>query len=342
MVRRLLPAAALVLVLGAPLAARAQSPEAVKHFDAGKKLRDEGKCREAVPEFEKSLAAEESVGAYYNLGFCFEELNRKQEAYRAYKLARVKAEQRKDDRYKEISGAMAAMEANNDFVRLVLPQPLPEGIEIRVNGELVPATFYEAETFVFTKTPPPHDVVVSAPGFEDKQLRVTSKQPVPVALQRPGEAAPPPPPPPLPPDSGGGWVWQQYAGAGLVAAGLGLAGLGVYLTFDHIDKKDTIERDFRQTDQDFRCAEGDVACKNAENDALAPLREQFEDEKARARLVLTATYGGAAVLLAGGVLLFLSAPPPRDPNPAPTNELRVRVVPQIGRSLTGLSLVGTF
>ena len=189
--------------------ARADDPDgAKKHFEVGRKLRDDGDCTKAIGEFQASVAADKSIGAYYNLGFCQEQLGRRQDAYAAYRNARDMASTRKDDRLKEVSGAIAAlMETPN--IRLLLPQPLPAGFQLFVDGDLVPAALYETETVYFTKSAATHDVKVLAPGYQDVALKLETKGIKPVELKPGTSSATPPttttppttPPPPAEPRS---------------------------------------------------------------------------------------------------------------------------------------------
>lgn len=166
---------AAVLGMAADARADGDAEGAKKHFEAGRKLRTDGDCTKAIPEFEQSIAADKSIGAYYNLGYCHEQLGHRQEAYDAYRRARDMASEKKDDRLKEISGALAAlMETPN--VRLVLPQPPPAGLVLEVDGELVPPDRYQRdETVVFTKSTPTHTVRAAAPGYDDTNLTVDSR-----------------------------------------------------------------------------------------------------------------------------------------------------------------------
>lgn len=186
------------LVLGASVDARADGDAegAKKHFEAGRKLRAEGDCAKAIPEFEASLSADRSIGAYYNLGYCQEQLGRRQDAYDAYRRARDLASTKKDDRLKEISGALAAL-METPHIRLVLPQPLPNAFTLQVDGETVAASLFQDETVIFTKAGASHTVRASAPGFEDTVVTVETRQLKAIDLRETGKTlfAPPPPPP---------------------------------------------------------------------------------------------------------------------------------------------------
>src|SRR5688572_10514631 len=118
----------------------AQNPEAVKHFQRGKELRDADKCKDAIPEFMASLRIEESIGGFYNLGFCQEKLGNKHQALEAYTRARDMARRKNDDRLREIGASREALLQTSPHVKLALPDPLPAGLAIEIDGTKVPTS----------------------------------------------------------------------------------------------------------------------------------------------------------------------------------------------------------
>jgi hypothetical protein len=209
--------------------AQAAPPDdAKKHFDTGRKLRADGDCENAIPQFEMSLAAETSIGAYYNLGYCEAQLGHRQKAYVAYRHARDMASAKKDPRLQEISGLIATL-METPHIRLLLPQPLPPGFRLQVDGELVPETLYEEETVLFTKASPTHDVVASAPGYPNVTMTVETKQLRAVDFDKasgPKAVAPvaPPPEPARPP-----FYRRPAFGIGVGAVGVGALAAGLVL-----------------------------------------------------------------------------------------------------------------
>ena len=335
-------AAALVFVA---TDARADSETARKHFDAGRKLRDQGDCAHAIAEFDRSLAAERSIGAYYNLGYCHEQLSRRQEAHEAYKNAQQLASTRKDDRLREISGALAAL-LETPHIRLVLPQPLPEGIEIRVDGELVPARFHSAETVVFTTGAKSHSVVVTAPGYEERRELVAIKEVRPIEL-RPAsarEVSTPAPPPAVPPSKAddGGLTWQHWTGLGVGAVGVGLFTVGSVMFISYrIDEASYAER-HDQADACEKLVPGTDPCKDPELDARrktakAEYNAIERDGRDRAPIMAGTAIAGA-LMIGGGILLYLTAPKSTPAEP----RRGLSIVPILGAGLRGAAVSGSF
>jgi hypothetical protein len=326
---------AMLVLTAATLAsvpAWAQNPEAVKHFQRGKELRDSEKCKEAIPEFESSLRAEESIGAFYNLGFCQEKLGNKHEAFEAYTRARDLAKRKNDERLREIGASRNALLETSPHVKLTLPNPLPAGLTIEVDGAKIPSSHYApGETVIFTQTNGAHAVIVAAPGYEDRRLTITSEQAVPVELQRPMSVAPPP-------KQESGWMWQHWAGLGGAIVGTGLVVYSVASYSGYLVERNHLEDDFKQA-----CAETKVdPCPDTPktHDKLAAYNENEASARRQAPILIGAGVGGA-LLIAGGVALMILAPI------GGTSKKRVgsavvNVVPALGPHTQGLSFVGTF
>jgi hypothetical protein len=345
---------AAALFLASAPAAGADLDAVRRHFEAGKKLRDEGDCTRAIPEFEQSLAADKSIGAYYNLGYCHEQLGHRHDAYEAYSNARHLASKKKDDRLREISGALAAL-LETPHVRLVLPQPLPEGIQIRVDDELVPASSYAAETVVFTKGGASHTVLVTAPGYEERREVVETKQVKPIELHR---AAPKPAVSEQAlKDESRGWTWMHWTGVGLAGAGVIASGLAVYFLLDYLPERSRLDGALTA----HPCG-SDGSCQRTEElDKPETPQNEHEDAKRSAAALRTenndlesdiklkgyslAAVGGA--LMVSGVVAYLFAPRGETARPAPaattpTSKLHINVVPRFGQREQGLSIVGAF
>lgn len=336
-------AAALVFAAGD---ARADDNAARQHFEAGKKLRDEGDCTRAIPEFDRSVAAEKSIGAYYNLGYCHEQLAHRQEAYEAYKNAQQLASQKKDDRLREISGALAAL-LETPHIRLVLPQPLPPGIEIRVDDLLVPPSVYSAETVIFTKGTKTHTVHVAAPGHEERREVVETKQVKPIELRRAVVKDAPPPPPVVPPpktETEGGWTWQHWTGLGVAAVGVGLFTIGSVMFISYRIEEPSLLRKYNAAAACTPKAAGSTTiCDDAAAEKLRQdLKQQYNDTEQTAQdqtPIMVATAIGGALMIGGGLLLYLTAPK----STAASEPLKgLRVAPMIGGTVQGAALGGTF
>ncbi|MBX3229970.1 MAG: hypothetical protein KIT84_25950 [Labilithrix sp.] len=329
----------MTLLLGVAHDARADGdPEGAKrHFEAGRKLRDDGDCAKAIPEFEKSLAADKSIGAYYNIGFCQEQLGLRQEAYEAYRLAKEAASAKKDERLKEISGALAAL-LETPNVRLVLPQPPPSGMQIYVDGALVPQALYQNETVVFTKAGGSHDVRVTAPGYDELQLKVETRELKGIDLKPAGSTKPATPEGP----AATKWSLQHWGGVGAIGAGVVTAAIGGIILLAYKVTQDTNLRDHDAAEK--KCNGGDApSCDRARDIAI---RYNTREDEMKDNIPLLVGLGvSTAVLVGGGVALFLLAKPvpvedktARRAPPKPT----VALTPAVGPTFQGLSLAGTF
>jgi len=326
------------LLMGSSSVAHGDTNTARRHFEAGKKLRDEGDCARAISEFEKSIEAEKSVGGYYNLGFCHEQLGRRQEAYEAYKSAQQLASAKKDDRLREISGAIASL-LERPHIRLVLPQPLPDGIQITVDDKLVPERFYQAETVIFTNDAATHVVVVTAPGYEKRREVVETKQVKPIELRRPTPTRLAPSPPPVRVEKPS-WTWQHWTGLGSMVVGAGLFTVGTVMFVQYRSKEAKLRREFEVAN---RCdADGIPGCTGTEDQQRKDLKARYEaNERSADRRAPTmlGTVIGGGLMMAGGVFLFLTAPKSTVASPATG---RTRVAPMFGASGQGLLIEGTF
>jgi hypothetical protein len=306
--------AALVVSLACEAQA-APADEAKKHFDTGRKMRADGDCEDAVPQFELSIAAEPSIGAYYNLGYCEAQLGHRQKAYDAYRHARDMASAKKDERLQEISGLLATL-METPHIRLLLPQPLPPGFRLQVDGELVPETLYEQETVLFTKTSPTHDVVASAPGHESVAMTVETKQlrAVDLKVSDTHVVAPAAPPP----ESAQPFYRLPAFGLGLAVVGAGALTAGVILIAKYNLDLDTYEE--RANDALRVCGDGVMITSDqclrqqpsTKRTTFLDLANGYNRRDSQGRdaiplmIVLT---GGGAVLAGLGVYVIVTARP---------------------------------
>lgn len=341
--RSLAVAAGFLACFASATVAWADPETARRHFDAGKQARDEGDCARAIPSFEQSIAAERSIGAYYNLGFCHEQLGHRQEAYDAYTHARDMASARKDDRLREISGALGGL-LDTPHVRLILPK-MPPGLQITVDGRAVPPQFLATETYVFTEGGKTHVVVAKAPGYAERRETITDpKEPKTIELQPADVATSAPPPPPAEQPS---WTWQHWTGIGVAVAGAAAFTIGAVVGVSYLNDENRLLKQFEQLDAECNAAGskcGDSLRANRERVRLE--YEANEDEaKAKRPLIFTALIGGA-LLIGGGVFLYFTAPRVDDAEKArqarskPTSTMRL--APALGPGFQGMTAVGTF
>lgn len=338
--------AASVAIAPAAWAQGAPNPEAVKHFLEGKRLRDENRCVEALVELEASLRIEKSIGAHYNYAVCSEKIGNKRAALQHYTEALELARARQDDRLREIRAQLSEFLEKTPHVRLALPQPIPTGLRITVDGDLVPPEDLHTETKYFPKTDKPtYEVQVTAPGYEDTRLTVErsairNRDLVQVVLRRPSETAPPAPGPKA---EEGGFTWQHWTGiAGIVVGAAGMT-FTIASAVSYNIKKNKLEDQFNQACR--QPSDPAPACTDTERADQTRIRSDYDANEASAERRAPVWIGlgvGGVLVAAGGIVLLVTAPP-LNPKEAPAPQgVRVQVVPSVGVTHQGMSLVGTF
>lgn len=336
--RRVLVLLALATALSSATTAHAQSPEAAKAFEEGRRLRDQKDYPKAIAAFERSVAASPSIGAYYNLGVCHEAVGDLREAFDAYKTARDLARGKPDerDREKDIGESIAKLLDSHNHLVLVVGEELrrTEGFRVAVDGAEVPPRQYGGPVF---RAPLLHDVVVTARGRRELRQKVRNKDTFTASLGEPEATGLPPSPPfPLPDtggagDGGGGWGWQHWTGLGLAAAGVGSAVVGVVFTAGYYSEQDRLVTEAEQTcvvrGEKRTCGEG--------------YQRKIDDNTSSFAVKQGVAYGLGAVLIGAGIVLFVTAPSASSSKEQPA-AARVRLAPRLGPSATGLDLVGSF
>ena len=337
-----------ILVFGALVAASspafADNTEAAKAFEEGRKLRDQREFEKAASAFERSIAAEPSIGAYYNLGFSNEQLGRFREALDGYREAARIARSKGDARVKETSEAITKLLEAHNYITVSVPDDLDKtaGVRVTIDGETVAPKQLSGEVF---RSGTQHEVVVAAPGRRDRRFKVANRQPVTLTLGDAYETTTPPPPPPPPhppPASSDGWGWQKWTGVGLGVAGLGATIAGVVFTSDFFSTRSDILADFKTSCPEDPVAKTNPCNRGAPRAHLLTLRDHADANASRAALRQSIAYGAAGLLFIGGIYLFVTAPSASTESASPSNTLRVRVVPQVGQRDSSLWIVGDF
>lgn len=235
-VRVLMIGLSLVSGLAIPLPARAQPAsraEASQYlFRQGREKVKGGDCVKAIPLFEASHRAHPSRGALYNLALCEEETGRLTIAWtHLQQLLPMLPEG--DERLSDTRRRIAAIEARIARVRVDLAAGAPAGATVTLDGAELQAGRLGVE---IPLDPGQHTIVVRAAGREDERRDLTAKAgqqqtltveagaPVARGGAAPARAlAPAAPPTPAEPQRRS----SLSLAPGLVAGGVGLAGLGV-------------------------------------------------------------------------------------------------------------------
>jgi tetratricopeptide (TPR) repeat protein len=333
--RRPLAALALAVAISSSVGwqgtAHAQSGDAAAQmlFDEGKALLSAGKYGDACPKFAESHRLAPNGGTLSNLAECLELQGRLASAWLRYKelAARANAAKQSGAEKRALEKA-AALEAKLPRLTIAVTARETPGLEVLRDGVRVDRAEWDLAVPV---DPGPHKVEARAPGHRDfsdsvsapaERTLLTVKVPElaespaePAAPLSPPVAAPAAPREQAPAPSGG----NMQRTIGLAAAGLGLVATGVGIVFGVQAKSKNDE-----------ALEPDN-CPSAQRCHARGL-ELTDDAKSASTLSTIGFVAGGA-LLAGGAVLFFTAP--RSDRPRAT---RVRAVPQIG----GLSLEGTF
>jgi len=346
-VRAAFPAFALAVALGfAPGAAhadeRADKAAAEAQFDAGLALLKAGKYAEACPKLESSQSIDPAVGTLMYLGECYARVGRTASAWAAFREAGSMARALKQtDRANTAAERAAALEAQLCYLRVTVP-PTYAQVEITVqrNGVIVPADLYGVEvpvdpgTIVVKATAKGREEFtesVTLAAKERKTVTLSGLEPKPGAeLESPtpagteGATSPPPPAAPGTPSTGAATSDSLESGSGsgrvlpiaLGAAGVVGLGIGTFYGFKAMSKNSDAEKS---------CS-GSTCTDQAGID--------FTEQAKDAALISNVAFGAGVVLLAAGVVLYVTAPSDEGQG--------VALAPVLAPGGGGVSVLGAF
>ncbi|WP_437733446.1 hypothetical protein [Sorangium sp. So ce1335] len=301
-------------------------------FDEARALAAAGQHAEACPKLEESQRLDPSIGTQYYLAECLEGLGRTASAWTLYVQVGDLAEAAGQSARASYARERAELIAPS-LVRLSIriPDALRSVPDLRVerDGSLVGPPQWGAAVPV---DPGRHTIVVTATGKKPWRREVDASAPgttvaldVPPLEEAPGApaaaAATPPPaaaPRPAPPSAADAARWPAQRVLGLVVGGAGLAAAAVGAGFGiHAMAK-------RDASNDGHCDAQDVC---------DPEGLRLRGESLDAARVSTIAFVGAGLALAGGAVLFFTAPSRSEPAAA-----------QVGVSIgpLGASVVGRF
>jgi hypothetical protein len=305
----LIATAALLVASACARAAHAQGrpdeASAQKLFDEGRALLAQGRFADACPKFAASEQLAPSGGTLLNLADCYEKNGQLASAWakfhevgeRAHRAGRADVEQMARDRVKQI-------EARLSTLTIVVPKEVDaDGLQVRRDGEAVPRAAWGTALPVDGGA---HGIEVTAPGKRARTLTANvapsgdrSTLTIPPLEDAPGASTPAVdatrPASPEQPATGGGL--HGRAVLGLVVGGAGVAALGVGAAFGLVAIS-------KNNDAASHCP-ASPRCNDPQGVTLT------NDAKSAAAGSTVAFAAGGA-LLAGGVVLFLTAPAPSD------------------------------
>jgi len=325
-------------------AARAQpSPEtraaAAALFEDGKRLMGEGKYAEACPKLEESERIDPGMGTLFNLAVCYEQTNRTASAWVGFRdVAGMSAAAGLGDREKMARGRAAALEPKLMRLKITMAAAMSgAGVEVKRDGAVVSPALWGTPVPL---DPGKHKVSASAPGKEPWEVTVVLDQPggvisvdVPPLLDRkPGAVGPVVPPaggpapkpgaPEAPPPIEGASPRPWQRPVGITATALGVVGLGVGTAFGFLGKS-------------AKDASNESNC-DAKTDFCNPAGILQRADAVKKGNIATGVFVAGAVLAAGGIVLWATAPSASPPRSAAWQR------PEIGVGPGGLAVRGGF
>ena len=311
-------------MLGASTARAQPLSPADEAFQRGREALKVGQYVEACAAFEESQRLDPQLATMFNIALCDEQLGKLASALAIYKELAAKDDnpQRKTkavEMIPQLEARVARLRIEIAESRAAKDALVPAGLEVTVNG--VKATnFRDMPIDLGTSK-----VIASAPGYVPWTGEVTAKDEkqrvvVTITLDRdPDTTRPPPPPAPLvePPAPAG----SARKTIGLVTAIGGGVVLAGGLTAGVLARS--------------KWNEAQEICGDARCDSQAELdRAQPIVDAARTRgTISTALVIGGAALVAGGIVLWLTAP---------EAERSVAITPTASPTGGGVSIVGAF
>jgi serine/threonine-protein kinase len=313
----------LMAALAAPARANAQASASDKAaaealFDEGRQLMEARSYEAACSKFESSQRLAAGIGTLLYLGDCYEKSGRVASAWATFREASSKAAAAgQQDRARIASERAGALEPKLSRLRIKVSDEVP-GLEVKRNGTAVGRDIwgapvpvdpgqYQIEARATNKAPwstrydvpaQPGTFEVVVPALEDAPADSGAAPPVGAVA---GTAAPPGGDAAAPPSSRG----DTQRVVAFVVGGLGVVGLGIGVGF----MASAVSKDGEADDH----CDG-TACRDAEGQTLS------QDARSAGNVATVALAVGAAAV-AGGVVLYLTAP--RGPAPAPATGRRV-------------------
>lgn len=319
-------------------------------FYEARALMGKNQWAEACPKLEESNRLDPGIGTQFNLADCNEHIGKTATAWAGFLDVAAQAKTANQAERERVARKRAqALEGKLPKLVVEVPSSMP-GLEVKRDGILVGGATYGTAIPV---DPGTHKIVATAPNkqpwetqvqaVEGKVARVTVPRdlpnapiaiaPVPVAPAGPPTASVAPPgavtsssftqdsfPSPVQEERGAtqrtlGWVF----------AGLGAAGLGVGGAFGISS--------ISNRDESRQYCTGDIC--NAQGVSL-------RDDAIRDGNVATATMIAGGAVLAGGLLLVITAPRGASKEDARSAHAKLRAAPSVASNGGGFSLQGTF
>jgi hypothetical protein len=326
------------LVSLAPARASAQEQTeaaATALFDQGRSLMQQSKYAEACPKLAESERLAPSGGTLLNLADCYEHTGQTASAWAAWKDAAARANAAgKSDVEKRALARAAALEPNLAKLAISVDSASDvPGLEVKRDGVKVGHAEFgvpipvDPGTHVVDATAPNKQPFSGKVDVAPKQANATLS----VTLVDAPQAAPPPTPATAPPPTPSPATaspaapeqpassWSGQKTVALIVGGVGLVGIGVGSAFGLIAKS--------KNDQALQSCRTSTLCSQHGLD--------LTNDAKSAATVSTVAFVAGGVALAGGIVLWLTAPSSRS-----TTGLRFE--PLVGTSLVGGAVSGSW
>lgn len=304
---------------------------AVALFDEAERLSKEGNHAAACPKFADSNRLDPQLGALVHLADCYEKAGQLASAWASWRDALEISQKRSDSRADLAMQRIAALEPKLSKLLISVPDAAKvSGLTIKRDGAPITPSAWDMAVPVDAGE---HTIEVSAPGKKSRSFKLTVEanaatatqeiEPLEDAPRTAGDAGAGGAGTGSPARDSGGSRGSTQRTLGWVAGGLGVLGLGAGLVFE-------LRRSSKEDERSKICPTG----KNCTADDQANINSLNDDVSSAAQLETISFIAGGA-LIAGGVILLLTAPTD-DPKPA----ARWAVAPAVGKNTFGLAATG--
>ncbi len=302
--------AALALVSSSRVAHADPPPEvraaATALFDDARRAMQARDYASACPKLEEAQRMDPGIGILFNLADCYEHVGRTASAWSSFReVAAEAATKGQADREKTARARAAALEPKLMRLRVVVPpEANANGLEVTRDGASIAAAIWGTPV---PADPGKHAIVAKAPGKEPWRSEITLQQAgavvdvvvAPLAdAKAPSPSAAPPSATPAPASAATGDAapqpgsWQRPLA--VAVAGAGVVGLGVGTAFGFLAKSS-----YDQSNQNAGCDKNGFCSADA---------KALHDSAVTKGTIGTVVFVGGAAFVAGGVILWLTAP----------------------------------
>jgi serine/threonine-protein kinase len=273
-------------------------------FDLGKQLMVDGRFAEACPKFEESLRIQSGVGTMLFLAACYEKLGRTASAWAQFREAESLAGRVNDPRANVARERANALEPKLAKLRILVPASLRglSNLEVKRDETRVGAGVFDAPIPV---DPGPHRISVNAAGKKtwSGDVQIAPEDPR-ATIQLPAQLddAPAGEPSSAPPRASdvaeGDDPGKTQRIAGLVTGGVGVVGLGVAGIFGLVASSKLDD------------SNADGHCHGADGNHCDPIGTSARNDARDAATVSTVAFIVGLAAVAGGAVLYFTAPKP--------------------------------